>query len=429
MGVLSWPIARGPLGVVFPWTADSRERDTTWRWTLHVIVWAAALVALWYVNRAIGMDRYLRSPWPWLHRFWLPGMGALIYALGWGCHALGRHLRPEPPTIDWPDLDLTWLEASRQLTHARIDAARTPLFLILGPKSNELNDLLASMDAKPMTQGADAPFQVYAQRNAIFIVASKLHAPNGRRDDGASRLCDLCTLLQADRADAAGIQGIVLTAAFESVQEDASARAMIQACREAIDVVRDATKLETPIYFVVTGALPPGLATTPACLRFPPMPDLDPAEILIMFENAAHSACDKQLPQQLRRGLQFDGAESGDGSLTSTLLENIRLYHWWSAIHAWRSRLVELLVEGTQNEMGEPGMVAGCYFLSPDQPGQIAELLWRDLVTNRLVKSMTPGAATEHTREQRIAFAGYAAGLVVLAMLLVGLGLSGWWRS
>ena len=40
-------------------------------------------IVLWQLNRWSGLDRLLRSPWPILHRVWLPLLAGAVYSLGW----------------------------------------------------------------------------------------------------------------------------------------------------------------------------------------------------------------------------------------------------------------------------------------------------------------------------------------------------------
>src|SRR4051812_905626 len=91
------------------------------RWVLHFIFLGLVLAGLWYLNYALGLERALRSPWPFLHKVWLPVLFFLLYILCWLGYALYRLLGPERMPISFPEIDEAWEEAMQALNQASID--------------------------------------------------------------------------------------------------------------------------------------------------------------------------------------------------------------------------------------------------------------------------------------------------------------------
>src|SRR5262245_49082264 len=52
-------------------------------WVLHIAFVVFMVWLLWQLNRSYDLERVLRSPWRVLHRFWLPGLFLLLYAMFW----------------------------------------------------------------------------------------------------------------------------------------------------------------------------------------------------------------------------------------------------------------------------------------------------------------------------------------------------------
>ena len=48
------------------------------RWVLHFVMLAVVLGCLWYLNWYFDLEKVLRSPWPTLHRIWLPMLFFLL---------------------------------------------------------------------------------------------------------------------------------------------------------------------------------------------------------------------------------------------------------------------------------------------------------------------------------------------------------------
>jgi hypothetical protein len=403
-----WMPIRQVADVVFPWRS---MRDTAatllLRWILHLAFWSVMLVALWQLNRLSGLDRLLRSPWPALHRVWLPLLAGAIYSLGWLGFGLWTALQRERAADVRPEVASAWSEACLAMKQAGIDVCATPTFLVLGSISADLQALLESLGAAALPRRAAAPFQVFAHARSMFIAVER------DADSDQSPIHDLCRLLLHERAPRHPLQGIIVVVPFAG---DAP-----NSCRDHLRAARQATGLELPIYFAIGGVDNLGIGSEPSFLRFPPLPDLDPAEIAQMYEIGLDWLCLERIPRQVRARIVLAPA---------ALPENIRLYQWQSTLASWRTRIEKMLTEATQNEDAEPGMVAGCYIVPPAAlaPG-FAAILQSDLLKHQHSACWTAATVEQDDAQKRRVRFGYVVGF--FALLLTISSVVAWlaWRS
>jgi hypothetical protein len=310
----------------------------------------------------------------------------MVYLVDWLSYGLWRVMRRDALGDPWPELRTAWEEACRTQERAHVNPVETPLFLVLGPLTRELQGLLESFGAHPAARRSYSPLQVFNHPEAMFVACGNLshlgrHGEVSRqRDETEPRLRYLCQLLMRDRSARLPIQGIVVAMPFAATQAHAELHDVILACQDDLHVIRQATGLEVPLFLAFHGleTMPTQLAALPECLqRFPPLPDLDPAEIVAMYREGVDQFCLEQLPGQLRSLLNLCPTPPSAG-------ENIRLYRWLSAVATWRTRLQQLILEGTRNEFSEPGMVAGCYlWATPPAKSATAHALWADLLAHQ----------------------------------------------
>jgi hypothetical protein len=391
-------------GIAFPWRATVNQDVSALRWCLHAALWLSVVATLAWLNRWSGLDGALRSPAPMLHRTWLPLVGVHVYALMWLSQGLWLALQRDPLPSDWLDLEAAWDQACAGLERAQIDLQATPLYLVLGPLTDDIRALLAALGTTPMAHRPNAPVHVWAQRDAVFVVFA------GRVDGSAEHLQVLCERLRVVRGGCPALQGIVLSIPFAALQSIAGVQTVSAALRVELEVVRQATGLEAPLYVVISGA---NLSTTdrPWLQRFPPVPDLDPAEVPAMYRAGLDDLCVRQVGREVLARFRLDA-------------DNESLFAELRAFHASRARLVRFLVEGTGQECTEPGMVAGCYFL----PGSSASTAWSalgqallaDLRMNHDCLAWTAEAITAQARQRRHAWIGYGVGLATLCLGFAG---------
>ncbi len=225
---------------------------------------------------------------------------------------------------------------------------------------------------------------------------------DGDADAQRTPVRDLCRLLLNERSPRHPLQGIIVAVPFAA---DAA-----NSCRENLCLVRRATGLELPIYFAICGMDTAGTGSAPWLQRFPPHPDLDPAEITQMYEIGMDSLCLERIPRQIRAGIVLAPA---------ALPENIRLFQWQSKLARWRTCIVKILTEATQNEGAEPGMVAGCYIVPPaTQTAGLAALLHCDLLKHQHSACWTAVTVEQDDAQKRYVRFGYSMGLFALFTMI-----------
>lgn len=177
-------------------------------WLLHVAVVVVVVLGLWYVNGRYDLDKVLRSPWPWLHPFWLPLLFLLGYALCWLGWYLWKLLGPERETDSYADIDAAWAEAVVALKEASIEIEQMPLFLVLGRPAGSVDDLFFASQlpllVRTVPRQATAPLHVYANKEAIYVTC-----------EGASLLGRTAELLTAqENLEASGVNQTLGSAAL-----------------------------------------------------------------------------------------------------------------------------------------------------------------------------------------------------------------------
>ena len=154
-----------------------KERMITIRrriaWALHILLVIGVFFLLWWVNYRFDLERVLRSPWPVLHKIWLPLLFLLAYVLLWLGLWLWRMLGPDQESADFPDIEDAWNEGLLALSKAGIVPSEVPLFLLLGRPSGSMDDLFTaaqmSLQVRNVPAGPDAPLRVFASRKGIFV--------------------------------------------------------------------------------------------------------------------------------------------------------------------------------------------------------------------------------------------------------------------
>jgi len=186
-------------GLILPMFArarDGRGLGPRTRMVLRLVVLAAILGALAYVNERLDLERILRSPLPVLRRVWLPLLFLLVYALAWLGWWLWCLLAPEVEISEFPDIDAAWAEARRALDRASIDLTAAPLFLVLGRPRGTEEALFHAADLRLEVGNAprdpESPLHLFANRDGIFLTCA-----------GASLLGRQATLLAEAVAGAA----------------------------------------------------------------------------------------------------------------------------------------------------------------------------------------------------------------------------------
>jgi hypothetical protein len=200
MGLLTGIVngLRWLAGLVLPFFAKARDfqgMGPALRWAIHILLVAAILVGLYFLNQLPKIYNNLTRP-EIVRAYWLPLLFIIVYVLGWLGWWLWRLLQPEE-IYSFPDIDAAWEEALAGLHHQGIDLTEAPLFLVLGRPAGGEAALFQATQLSLAVGGTpsrlDAPLHVYANRDAIFVTCA-----------GASLLGRQAALLAEEPAYATG---------------------------------------------------------------------------------------------------------------------------------------------------------------------------------------------------------------------------------
>ena len=144
-------------------------------WLVLVSLFVGILAGLWYLNDALSLERFLGGPWPSVRPFWLPVLFLLFLAACFIGYQLYRSLGPDADLVEFADIEDAWGEAKAALVEAGIDVTQVPLFLVLGRPASNLHAFMSatrlSFGVQQVPLKAKPPLQVYANKQAIYIVA------------------------------------------------------------------------------------------------------------------------------------------------------------------------------------------------------------------------------------------------------------------
>ncbi len=148
-------------------------RRPWWHYILHFVAVLVVVLALWWINYVLDLDKVLRAPWPALHQFWLPMLFLLGYALYWLGRMLWKLLAPVAEISEFPDIDEAWEEGLAALRQANIGVSQVPLFLVLGhPRGSTKEFFDASQMLLPVRhipRNPEAPLHITATPEGIWV--------------------------------------------------------------------------------------------------------------------------------------------------------------------------------------------------------------------------------------------------------------------
>ncbi len=162
--------------LLLPMLGPPRLSGTTF-WIVHVLVVAAILVGLWWLQqRWMEIGRNLTPYAPELLReIWLPLLVLAIYLLCWLGYWLYQLLQPVEPYIPFPDLEEAWNAITAELHKAGIDPYDTPIYVLFGQLPKDEASFFTSLLIRPEVTAVPsrtAPVRCYAHRQAIFLVCN-----------------------------------------------------------------------------------------------------------------------------------------------------------------------------------------------------------------------------------------------------------------
>jgi hypothetical protein len=193
-----WNGVRGLIGLVLPVFSKARDfrgLGPGGRWVLRLVLLAAILVGLYFLNPYLGVPGLLKTGVsPVIRSVWLPILGLLVILLCWLGWWVYQLLKPEYTQSEFPDIDDAWDAAMHSLGQAGIDPRDAPLFLVLGrPEGGEdafFKAAQLALQVRGAPPGGDQPLHVYANQEGVYVTCA-----------GASLLGRLAALL-AGKAEA-----------------------------------------------------------------------------------------------------------------------------------------------------------------------------------------------------------------------------------
>lgn len=140
---------------------------------LLLVLLALAFWGLYLLNDWLKLPQILGGPLPWLRPYWLPIIVVLFCVTFYLAIRLWGLLGPEKDANAFPDLDDAWAEAEASLVQAGINLRDVPLFLMVGKPFGSIDAIFSGSKitwlVRQVPLRVDAPFQVYAHRQAIFV--------------------------------------------------------------------------------------------------------------------------------------------------------------------------------------------------------------------------------------------------------------------
>lgn len=167
------------LGLILPVYQKARGSGGMPHWlrvVLHILVVAAILAVLIWINwHEDWIPHYIRGP-EGLRMSWLPILALLIYILCWLSYWLWKLLVTEEEGPYFADIDSAWEEAKMALRRAGIGLTDQPLFLILGQPEDDEKALFQAakfdLEVGQTPSSPDAPLHVYATRDATYLTCA-----------------------------------------------------------------------------------------------------------------------------------------------------------------------------------------------------------------------------------------------------------------
>lgn len=181
MGLLTrlWNLIRQLVGLVLPLFSSARDfaaLGPTARAVLHLLLVAAVLGLLYWLNYYFKIDVLVGYAPPPIPQFYLPLLFLIVYFLSWLGWWLWQLLWTEDEDASFPDIDAAWAEAVAELNAQGIDVRDAPLFLLLGRPGGGEAPLFQAAQLQFAVQQAprrpDSPLHVWANADGIYVTCA-----------------------------------------------------------------------------------------------------------------------------------------------------------------------------------------------------------------------------------------------------------------
>lgn len=399
------------------------SRRPSWLRYVHPAVVAGVLAALYWLQSWLNLDRYIRSPWPLLHPYWLAAFAGLLY--------LGARLlvRLNLWTVDreeglapagWEE---AWTAAMAALGRSSATWQSRPVYLALGETSAALEHLISG-GFRPLPEQAPVgiPFRVWSREDAIFVCAGE------REHEGAGdrtmRLTSLAQMM-ARRADPRlPFFGIITFLTLNRLASPDEAKAAGDRMRLDVQTVTEAVGQDSPVVALVLDA--ERLSGFEAWasrqdnakrmwgIPFAHAADSHPLELASELAASVQKFCSERGPSEIRSAI-------GWGIDDASTQRNRDLFRLAGALPSLAPRLATFVKHLAWAEASDPPPLLGLYLSGTrTEPGATAFL---DGITDVLAQGREYAGWTYRTIEEdwtfrrltRWAMGGMGVAAVVLA--------------
>ncbi len=166
----------GLLTPMFSMAKGLGRPNSAIRWVVHAVLMLLILALLAFIQYWYEIGRYIFAPHLLLRMLWLPLVGVMVYINIWLLWLVWRLYDPKPGPSLWEDIDFSWEQVTAAINRVGMDPTKVPLFLVLGRPGSGFGSLFEAaripLEVNGIPESQLAPFQVYAGKQAIFVVSS-----------------------------------------------------------------------------------------------------------------------------------------------------------------------------------------------------------------------------------------------------------------
>ena len=464
----------------------SRTAIRIYLWVLHVVLVLLILAGLWYVNYRYRLGESLLSPFPALHRVWLPLLFLLLYVGGWLTWWFVRAVS-DRTTGRHPDIDSAWADIRARLDSAGIDLGRVPVFLVVGRPKSGVADFFAATSTPFSVRHDTDPVGVFATRDAVYLTvpgasavswyAARLFAaaappvptvamvlpeveapvelmpseaepsagpdaarwlktptvsrtdlPADQLAEAAERLTHVCQLLAAARRPLTPANGVVWLIPSAGTETDAVAEATAAACKADLAAMEAALQVDCPMAVVLADAQ-----------EFAGFRELA-AGLSATARTERLFGCSLPLMPNLPATDRYPMVGGAMEWTTTRLIPSLvyqrfgdapdpltaaRLWRVSDALYARQNAITRIICQGLMARPDRPPMVNGVYLAAtgPDAGDRgFAAAVLTELKLTQNLVSWTDAALADEADARRAATVGY----VLIAAFALAIGLFGW---
>ncbi|MBX9681670.1 MAG: hypothetical protein K2X38_23175 [Gemmataceae bacterium] len=408
------------------------SRRPSWLRFAHPVVVVGLLGALYWLQSWLHLDRYIRSPWPILHPYWLAAFAGLLYLGARLLVRLNRWTVDREERLAPAGWEEAWTAAMAALGRSSATWQSRPVYLALGETSAALEHLL-SAEFRPMPEQAPVgiPFRVWSREDAIFVCAGEReHEGAG---DRANRLALLAQMM-ARRADPRlPFLGIITFLTLDRLASLEDAQAAGNRMRLDVQTVTEAVGQDSPVVaFVLDAERLSGFEAWASerdnsdqdnakrmwGIPFAHAADSHPLEMASDVAAAVRKFCSEQGPSEIRSAI-------GEGIDEASTKRNRDLFRLAGALPSIGPRLATFVKHVSWAEAADPPPLLGLYLSGTRaEPGATAFL---DGITDVLAQGREYAGWTYRTIEEDWTFRRLTrwamGGMGVAAVVLTAAGL------